>query len=48
VERYHRAIEDQVRRVPEQYLWSYKRFRPLPGEPDPYHGARPRGAQPAA
>jgi len=34
--RYHRAIEEQVRRAPEQYLWSYKRFRPLPGEANPY------------
>ena len=41
--RYHRAIEEQVRRAPEQYLWSYKRFRPLPGEPDPYRGNRARG-----
>ncbi len=44
VRRYHRAIEEQIRRAPEQYLWSYKRFRPLPGEPDPYRGQRPRGA----
>jgi KDO2-lipid IV(A) lauroyltransferase len=36
VQRYHRAIEEQVRRAPEQYLWSYKRFRPLPGEANPY------------
>lgn len=42
--RYHRAIEEQVRKAPEQYLWSYKRFRPLPGEPDPYHGNRARGS----
>jgi KDO2-lipid IV(A) lauroyltransferase len=44
VRRYHRAIEEQIRRAPEQYLWSYKRFRPLPGEPDPYRDQRPRGA----
>lgn len=42
--RYHRAIEEQVRKAPEQYLWSYKRFRPLPGEPDPYRGDRARGS----
>lgn len=42
--RYHRAIEEQVRLAPEQYLWSYKRFRPLPGEPDPYRGDRARGS----
>jgi len=33
---YHAFIEALVQRVPEQYLWSYKRFRPLDGEPDPY------------
>lgn len=48
LERYHRAIEEHVRGIPEQYLWSYKRFRPHPGEPDPYRGDRPRGHQPAA
>ncbi len=42
--RYHRAIEEQVQRAPEQYLWSYKRFRPLPGEPDPYRANRARGS----
>lgn len=44
VARYHRLIEDQVRAAPAQYLWSYKRFRPLAGEPDPYHGGRLRGS----
>ena len=44
VQRYHRAIEEQVRRAPEQYLWSYKRFRPLPGEADPYRDNRARGS----
>jgi KDO2-lipid IV(A) lauroyltransferase len=30
-----------IRRVPEQYLWSYKRFRARPpGSPDPYRAAR--------
>ena len=33
---YHALIEEAVRAAPEQYLWSYKRFRPLAGEPDPY------------
>ena len=33
---YHALIEAAVRRAPEQYLWSYKRFKPLVGEPDPY------------
>lgn len=36
VRRYHALIEDAVRRAPEQYLWSYKRFKPAAGEPDPY------------
>lgn len=38
VARYHALIEDAVRRAPEQYLWSYKRFKPLAGQPDPYRG----------
>lgn len=33
---YHTLIEDAVRSAPEQYLWSYKRFRPPDGEPSPY------------
>ncbi len=34
--RFHTLIEMQVRRCPEQYLWSYKRFK-LPGpDGDPY------------
>jgi KDO2-lipid IV(A) lauroyltransferase len=32
--RFHALIEEHVRRVPEQYLWTYKRFK-LPGR-DPY------------
>jgi KDO2-lipid IV(A) lauroyltransferase len=38
VARYHRLIEDAVRAAPEQYLWSYKRYKPMAGEPDPYRG----------
>jgi Kdo2-lipid IVA lauroyltransferase/acyltransferase len=44
VARYHELIEAAVRAAPEQYLWSYKRFRPLPGQPDPYRGGTLRGA----
>ena len=33
---YHGLIEDAVRAAPEQYLWSYKRFRGRKGEPSPY------------
>jgi KDO2-lipid IV(A) lauroyltransferase len=36
VTRYHHLIEHTVTDAPEQYLWSYKRFRPAAGEPDPY------------
>jgi KDO2-lipid IV(A) lauroyltransferase len=38
VARYHGLIEAAVREAPEQYLWSYKRYKPLAGEPDPYRG----------
>ena len=41
--RYHAMIEAAVEAAPEQYLWSYKRFRPLTGEPDPYRGGALRG-----
>lgn len=35
--RYHRCIEAQVRRMPEQYWWIHKRFRGLaPDHPDHY------------
>jgi KDO2-lipid IV(A) lauroyltransferase len=43
VDRYHALIEAAVRRAPEQYLWSYKRFRPGRGEADPYRRGAPRG-----
>ncbi len=29
-------FESQVKRYPEQYLWLHKRFKPPPGEPNPY------------
>jgi KDO2-lipid IV(A) lauroyltransferase len=36
----NREVERLVRRLPEQYLWSYKRFRYRPpGEPSPYKEA---------
>lgn len=44
VARYHALIEAAAAVAPEQYLWSYKRFRPLPGEPDPYRRGAPRAA----
>jgi len=34
---YHARIEAQVRRMPEQYWWIHRRFKPLgPGDPNPY------------
>jgi KDO2-lipid IV(A) lauroyltransferase len=45
VARYHALIEAAVAKAPEQYLWSYKRFRPKDGEPDPYRGGALRGAR---
>ena len=36
LEAYHALIEAAVTRAPEQYLWSYKRFKPAAGEIDPY------------
>jgi KDO2-lipid IV(A) lauroyltransferase len=45
VARFHALIEAEVARAPEQYLWSYKRFRPRDGEPDPYRGGALRGAR---
>jgi Kdo2-lipid IVA lauroyltransferase/acyltransferase len=45
VARYHALIEAAVAKAPEQYLWSYKRFRPKDGEPDPYRGGALRGVR---
>jgi Kdo2-lipid IVA lauroyltransferase/acyltransferase len=47
VARYHGLIEAAAAAAPEQYLWSYKRFRPRDGEPDPYRGFTLRGRPPA-
>jgi KDO2-lipid IV(A) lauroyltransferase len=36
-ERFNQAIEEQVRKVPEQYLWIHRRFKGLtPDYPDYY------------
>lgn len=36
-------IEDRVREMPAQYLWSHRRFKTRPpGEPDPYRNAHGR------
>jgi KDO2-lipid IV(A) lauroyltransferase len=47
VARYHALIEAAAAAAPEQYLWSYKRFRPRDGEPDPYRDFTLRGQPPA-
>jgi Kdo2-lipid IVA lauroyltransferase/acyltransferase len=36
VARYHALIEQAMHAAPEQYLWSYRRWRGVPGLPDPY------------
>ncbi len=47
VSRYLRALEAAVEEAPEQYLWSYKRYRPKDGEPDPYRHRVLRGYTPS-
>ena len=42
--RYHALIEAATAQAPEQYLWSYKRFRPGAGQPDPYRKGALRGS----
>lgn len=40
----NRAVEAQVRRCPEQYLWSYNRYKtPAGAEPPPAQGMRAEG-----
>lgn len=39
--RFHRLIEAQVRRVPEQYLWLHKRFKGLGPDYPEFYGRRP-------
>ncbi len=46
VGRFFRLLEEAVGRAPEQYLWSYKRYRPADGEPDPYRRGVARGFTP--
>jgi KDO2-lipid IV(A) lauroyltransferase len=43
--RFNHMIEDQVRKVPEQYLWIHRRFKGLSDDYPDYYGRRtPRGA----
>ena len=46
VGRFFRLLEAAVARAPEQYLWSYKRYRPAEGQPDPYRKGVARGFTP--
>ena len=46
VRRFFGLLEAAVERAPEQYLWSYKRYRPAEGQPDPYRGGVARGYSP--
>jgi KDO2-lipid IV(A) lauroyltransferase len=41
--RFHRLIEAQVRRVPEQYLWLHKRFKGLAADYPDFYDGRPLG-----
>lgn len=41
LQRHHALIEAQARRLPAQYLWLHKRFKPLDAaDPDPYSSRR--------
>lgn len=44
--RLNAGVEECVRRIPEQYLWTYKRFKTAPpGEPTPYRAIWSRRRQ---
>ncbi|MCU0759207.1 MAG: LpxL/LpxP family Kdo(2)-lipid IV(A) lauroyl/palmitoleoyl acyltransferase [Steroidobacteraceae bacterium] len=45
--RFHRLIETQVRRVPEQYLWLHKRFKGLSADYPDFYDGRPVGREAA-
>jgi KDO2-lipid IV(A) lauroyltransferase len=44
LERYNRALEAQVRLVPEQYLWVHRRFKGLSSDYPDYYGRDSRNA----
>ena len=46
VGRFFQLLEAAVAKAPEQYLWSYKRYRPVDGQPDPYRRGVVRGYDP--
>lgn len=47
-ERVNRLIEEQVRRVPEQYLWIHRRFKGLTDDYPDHYGERPPAVPGAA
>jgi KDO2-lipid IV(A) lauroyltransferase len=47
VERFHRLLEAQIRRVPEQYLWVHRRFKGLSADYPDYYGRDSRNRMPA-
>jgi KDO2-lipid IV(A) lauroyltransferase len=47
VERFHRLLEAQIRRVPEQYLWVHRRFKGLTADYPDYYGRDSRNRAPA-
>src|SRR5271165_4191684 len=46
VERYHRLLEEQIRRIPEQYLWVHQRFKGLSADYPDYYGRDARKPKP--
>ncbi|HME39870.1 MAG TPA: hypothetical protein VKG63_13030 [Steroidobacteraceae bacterium] len=46
VERYHRLLEEQIRRIPEQYLWVHRRFKGLSADYPDYYGRDARKPKP--
>jgi Kdo2-lipid IVA lauroyltransferase/acyltransferase len=44
VERYHQLLEDEIRRIPEQYLWVHRRFKGLSADYPNYYGRDARKA----
>lgn len=46
-ERFHRFIEEQVRAMPDQYLWIHRRFKGLTAADPDYYGRNPPNITPA-
>ena len=45
-ERFNRLLEEQIRRVPEQYLWVHRRFKGLSSDYPDYYGRDSRNRPP--